>query len=113
MKLAPLTLPVLLSLAFPLAPAQAETQNVAISRDSTVVVSIAASAEIYRPGEFPVTGRNCGEVLDELRTRRGFAGVVRQVYEPPADGGQCFNLEGEAARVAVVCCAPADAHARR
>ncbi len=110
MKLAILLLPLAVSAA---QIASAETQPISVPRDSTVVVSIAASAEIYGPGEFPVTGRDCGEVLSDLSTRRGFAGTVRQVYEQPAGGGRCFNVHGEAARVAVVCCAPASDQASR
>ncbi len=71
-----------------------------------VVVSIAISAGILHPGEFPVAGRDCNAVLAELRSNERFAGQIRRSYEPPADSGLCFNLEGKESQVAVVCCAP-------
>lgn len=73
---------------------------------ASVVVSIAISAGILQPGEFPVAGRDCDTFLSQLRADETFAGKIRGSYEPPADSGRCFNLEGKRAQVAVVCCAP-------
>jgi hypothetical protein len=87
--------------------ARADVAPVAVPDDSTsVVVSIAVSSGILAPGEFPVAGRDCDSVLSELRRKDSFAGQIRSTYEPPADDGTCFSLEGKEARVAVVCCAP-------
>lgn len=85
----------------------ADRASATVPDDSTsVVVSIAISAGILEPGEFPVAGRNCDTVLSELRAKESFAGRIRGSYEPPADAGRCFNLEGKSAQMAVVCCAP-------
>lgn len=73
---------------------------------ASVVVSIALSAGILPPSEFPVAGRDCDSVLSKLHQSESFAGRIRASYEPPADTGRCFNLEGKKAQVAVVCCAP-------
>lgn len=73
----------------------------------SVVVSIAVSSGVLRPAEFPVAGRDCDAVLSELRTKDGFAGRIRRSFEPPADAGRCFDLEGQRSQVAIVCCAPA------
>ncbi len=87
--------------------APAKAVPVAVPDASTgVVVSIAISAGVLQPGQFPVAGRDCDTVLSELRTNERFAGRISKTYEPPADTGHCFNLEGKRAQVAVVCCAP-------
>jgi len=96
-----------LPLLLPLALAHAQVVPVSLPDESTsIVVSIALSSEILDPREFPVAGRNCGAFLSELRDNESFAGRIRASYEPPADIGRCFSLEGKRAQVAVVCCAP-------
>jgi len=87
----------------------AEIAPVAVSDESAgvgVVVSIAISAGILQPDEFPVAGRDCDALLSQLRADETFAGKIRGSYEPATDSGRCFNLEGKQAQVAVVCCAP-------
>lgn len=87
--------------------ASGQVQRVAVDPSTDVVVSIAVSAGVLQPGDFPVSGRSCDSVLSELQAKEDFAGRIRDWYEPPADAGRCFNLEGKRSQVAVVCCAPA------
>lgn len=86
-----------LALAAPMAvPAEVHTD---------IVTSMAASARVYAPSELPLTGRNCAEVLDDLRVRASFHGEIRSIY-PGTGTGTCYTVRGRREQVAVVCCAP-------
>jgi hypothetical protein len=97
-----LALPLLAVVSSPAAAAP-----IAVSPDvhTDVVTSMAASSRVYRPAELPLTGRNCADVLDDLRGRAGFLGEIRSIY-PSTDANTCYKVEGRQEQVAVVCCAP-------
>jgi hypothetical protein len=85
----------------------AASAPIAVSPDvhTDVVTSMAASSRVYAPSELPLTGRNCADVLDDLRGRAGFRGEIRSIY-PSTDANTCYKVEGRQDQVAVVCCAP-------
>lgn len=74
---------------------------------SDVVTSMVAPSRVYAPSELPLAGRNCAEVLDDLRARASFHGEVRSIY-PTTDANTCYNVRGQSEQVAVVCCAPVE-----
>ena len=53
-----------------------------------------------------MTGRNCAEVLADLRSRENFRGRIQSIYETAADDSTCYNLMGRLEQVAIVCCSP-------
>jgi len=104
---APVVAPLLATLLLAAAPAlPRENPTPLAGASASVVVSIAISAGILPPSDFPIAGRDCDAVLAKLRRSERFAGQIHATYEPPVDAGRCFNLRGKKAQVAVVCCAP-------
>ena len=87
------------------APALAAPVAVPPDVHSDIVTSMVASARVYAPSELPLTGRNCAEVLDDLRARASFHGEIRSIF-PGTGTGTCYNVRGQREQVAVVCCAP-------
>ena len=69
-----------------------------------VVTGVAGSAGVYRAQDYPMRGRNCGDVLDALQSDTEFRGEIRQVYSTRGSSGECYNLHGASTRTAVVCC---------